>query len=146
MAKARELHLIYERAEATERVSLQEDTRITQMEETLQVMSQQLAALTTQQRNTSACQCFRCGKPGHLARNCRSYIIQLKWNALSVDEEVTWPENAGAREMPVGVLHPVEQRAPPVDSECSHNGMHTHTYTTSFCYTSCKHYWKSRKT
>ena len=30
-----------------------------------------------------------------------------------MDEEVTWPENAGARETPVGVLHPVEQGAPP---------------------------------
>ena len=58
MAKAREVRLIYERAEATERVSQlksTEDTRITQMEETLQALSQQLAALTTQQRNASAC-------------------------------------------------------------------------------------------
>ena len=45
MAKARELRLIYERAEATERVSQlksTKDTRITQMEETLQAMSQHL--------------------------------------------------------------------------------------------------------
>ena len=63
MPKARELRLIYERAEATERVSQlksTEDTRITQVEETLQAMSQQLAALIIQQRNTSACQCFHC--------------------------------------------------------------------------------------
>ena len=63
MAEARELRLIYERAEATERVSQlksTEDTHITQVEETLQAMSQQLAALTTQQRNTYACQCFHC--------------------------------------------------------------------------------------
>ena len=61
-----------------------------------------------------------------------------------MDEEVTWPENAGARETPMGVLHPVEQGAPPANSECSHNGLHTHTYTTSLCYTSCINNWKSR--
>ena len=49
VGKVRELRLIYERVEATERVSQfrpTEDSRIMQMEETLQAMSQQLAALT----------------------------------------------------------------------------------------------------
>ena len=48
------------------------------VEETLQVMSQQLAAPTTQQRNPSVRQCFRCEKPGHLARNCRSGLSQAE--------------------------------------------------------------------
>ena len=61
MAKARELCLIYERMEATERASQlkpAEDTRLSQTEETLQAMSQQLAALTTQQCSSSVCKCF----------------------------------------------------------------------------------------
>jgi len=80
MAKARELRLIYERSEASETVNQlksTEDSRITKMEETLQAMSQQLAVLTTQQRNPVR-QCFRCGKTGHLARNCRSYPPQVE--------------------------------------------------------------------
>ena len=81
VAKARELRIIYERVEATEKVSQlrpTEDSRIMQMEETLQVMSHQLAALTTQQRNAPVRQFFHCGKPGHFARNCRSYPTQVE--------------------------------------------------------------------
>jgi len=81
MARARELRLIYERMEATEGVSQlkpAEETQLSQVEETLQAISQQLAALTTQQCSSSVRQCFHCGNSGHLARNCRSYPSQVQ--------------------------------------------------------------------
>ena len=78
IAKARELCLIYERTEGPECInqvqSKQEDTRLQKLEETIQTISEQLTALNTSTRksNSGVIQCFTCGKPGHIARNCRA--------------------------------------------------------------------------
>ena len=72
MSKVRELSLIYGRAVKTESVNhLQsaEDTRLKQMEEALHDCTEQLTALTRRQEPP---RCFTCGKPGHMARNCRT--------------------------------------------------------------------------
>ena len=75
ISKARELCLIYSRADAAKLniVNHVQDsaaiTRLDQMEATLQGLSEQLMALTTQRRDTV--HCHNCGKQGHLARNCR---------------------------------------------------------------------------
>jgi len=142
MSKARELRLIYERMEVIEGVSQlkpADDTRLSQVEETLQAMSQQLAALTTQQRSSSVRQCFCCGKPGHLTRNCRSYPSQVqcfKCGRRGHMARECWSQgnaNRGAPSCRAG--------STPVHSECSHHRMHTYTHTTSLCHTSCIHYW-----
>ena len=39
-------------------------------------------------------------------------LIQHKWNTSSVKEEVSWPENAEARELLMGMLHPIKQGKP----------------------------------
>ena len=109
MAKARELCFIYERMEATERVSQlkpAEATWISQMEETLQAISQQLAALTTQWCSSSVSQCFCCGRHDYLGGmiTWQGIVdpILHRWNASSVDEEVIWQESVGAKEKPMG--------------------------------------------
>ena len=76
IAKAREVILIYHRAEVTHPVSqvkeVQEPSRLDKMEETLRVMTEQLAATRVNRANPGTKHCFRCGKPGHIASNCRS--------------------------------------------------------------------------
>ena len=76
IAKAREVILIHQRAEVTHPISqvkeVQESSRLDKMEETLRVMTEQLAAIRVSQGNPRTKQCFKCGKPGHIARNCRS--------------------------------------------------------------------------
>ena len=73
ISKARELHLIYSRTNTTESVNPirhnEEDTRLNQMEATLQNLSEQLLALNSRRQDPP--QCFNCGKLGHVARNCR---------------------------------------------------------------------------
>lgn len=73
ISKARELCLIYDRTAVTESVNQiqsREDTRIKQMEETLQNLSEQLTALNIRYQERP--RCFTCGKQGHIARNCRA--------------------------------------------------------------------------
>ena len=76
IAKAREVILIYQRAELTQPVShvkeVQESSRLDKMEDTLKVMTEQLAAIRVNQASPRTKHCFKCGKPGHIASNCRS--------------------------------------------------------------------------
>ena len=77
MSKARELCLIYGRAAMTESVNhLQstEDAQIKRMEEALHGLTEQLTALTARRQEPP--KCFTCGKPGHMARNCRTRRMQ----------------------------------------------------------------------
>ena len=82
IAKARELRLIYSRTEASEHVSkvysTQEEDRLHKLEETIQMMSEQLSALRTRQSSPAISRCFKCGKPGHISRNCRTRIQQIE--------------------------------------------------------------------
>lgn len=74
ISKARELCLIYSRTNTTESVNpihhTEENTRLDQMEATLQNLSEHLMALNTRRQEPP--QCFNCGKLGHVARNCRA--------------------------------------------------------------------------
>jgi len=78
IAKARELHLIYERVEASQSVNQVQTTqvvsegRLQKLEETIQNMSEQLAALRTQQPSQKPVRCFNCGNLGHTSRQCRN--------------------------------------------------------------------------
>ena len=75
ISKARELLLIYQRAaDSVNQVHTSPgDDRLDRLEEAVQQMSQQVAALGTRRPDSAGgYACFRCGKLGHLARNCRS--------------------------------------------------------------------------
>ena len=78
IAKAREVILIYQRADTntTHPVShmkeAEESSRLDKMEETLKVMTEQLAALSVNKASPRTRRCFKCGKVGHIANNCRS--------------------------------------------------------------------------
>ena len=75
VAKARELLLIYGRSNVTEQTNQlllnPDNTRLDKLEETLQQMTEQLATLSRRQGTATQRRCFNCGRPGHLARDCR---------------------------------------------------------------------------
>ena len=80
IAKARELRLMLQRA--AEPVSqlaagTTRDQRFDRLEEAISQVSEQLAAMGTHRQATgSKGQCFRCGRPGHLARECSSVAVR----------------------------------------------------------------------
>ena len=76
IAKARELLLLFNRADTptisvNQVQSRSEEVRLKGVEEALQQVTQQLATLNAR-HNVGGSKCFNCGRPGHLARNCRS--------------------------------------------------------------------------
>ena len=81
IARSKELLLIYGRVDTVERVNqvqTKDDQRLQKLEETVQLMSEQLSTISVQRTNFStANKCFRCGKRGHVARNCRASIQQV---------------------------------------------------------------------
>ena len=81
IARCKELLLIYSRTETSEcvnQIQLKEDQRLQKLEETMQLMSEQLTALSVQRTGSSTTsKCFGCGKQGHLVRNCRARIQQV---------------------------------------------------------------------
>ena len=77
ISKAREISLIYSRAEKHHPVSqiqlestVLHQNHLARMEETLQQMTEQLSALRTRRDDTR--RCFRCGKEGHVAKSYHS--------------------------------------------------------------------------
>ena len=81
IARSKELLLIYSRADTVERVNqvqTKDDQRLQKLEETVRLMSEQLPTISVQHTSFStANKCFRCGKRGHVARNCRASIQQV---------------------------------------------------------------------
>ena len=82
IARGKELFLIYSRAETEEHVNqvqTKDDQRLQRLEETMQLMTEQLTAISVQRANPSiTSRCFKCGKRGHFARNCRTRIQQVQ--------------------------------------------------------------------
>ena len=82
IARSKELLLIYSTAETQEHVNqvqTKDDQWLQRLEETMQMMTEQLTAISLQHTNSSITgRCFKCGKSGHFARNCRTRIQQVQ--------------------------------------------------------------------
>ena len=109
IVKARELCLIYERTEGPECINQVQSKQ----EETIQTISEQLTALNTSttKSNSGVTRCFTCGKPGHIARNCRTRAQRIECFNCGGQGHVAcncWNQGNAKR----GLL-PVEQGVPP---------------------------------
>ena len=82
IARDKEFFLIYSRAQTQEhinQVQTKDDQWLQGLEETMQLMTEQLTAISVQHTNPSTTsRCFKCGKREHLARNCRTCIQQVQ--------------------------------------------------------------------
>ena len=74
ISKARELILVYQRASRAEQtnqlVSSPNTDRLDRLEEAVQQVSQQMAAMGTSLSGPAKRKCFACGRTGHIAQNC----------------------------------------------------------------------------
>ena len=81
IARGKELLLIYSRAETQQHVNqvqTKDNQQLQRLEETIQMMTEQLTVISVQYTNSSiTSRCFKCGKRGHFARNCRTHIQQV---------------------------------------------------------------------
>ena len=75
ISKARELLLLFQQVDMPIVVNQVQprssEDRLRGVEEALQQISKQLASLNVNRDNALSSQCFKCGQPGHLAKNCR---------------------------------------------------------------------------
>ena len=130
IAKAREVILIYQRAELPQPVShvkeVQESSRLDKMEDTLKVMTEQLAAIRVNQASPRTKHCFKCGKPGHIASNCRFRREPTCYNCGRRDMSF---RIVGARETARGVSQIFELEALPGTDQCSTCCTCSHTCT-----------------
>ena len=133
IAKAQELHLICSRSGSTHplnTVRSEEKSHLDQMEQLLQQITEQLAAITsrvTTPQPVRRC-CFNYSQPSHLARNCRSRgsVECYRCEARGHLAKNCWNRGNGQ-----GVPQYPEQRASPATCECSHAHISTLTRTTS---------------
>ena len=88
IARGKKLLLVYSRAETQEHVNTKDDQRLQRLEETMQLMAEQLTAISVQRTNSSiTSRCFKCGKHGHLHKIAQ--LVSNMFNVSIVEGKVT---------------------------------------------------------